>query len=91
MLGDTDTRRLYAALVTVPQLFAVLGGLQSWPLLLALLSSPLAVLLARRVLGGAAGRGLIPVLVRTGQLLLLWSALTALGLGLGLVFGHPLA
>ena len=88
LLGDTDTRRLYAAMVTVPLLFSVLAGLQSWPLLLALAAAPLAVLLARRVLGGIGGRQLIPVLARTGLLLLLWSALTAIGLGLGLVVGR---
>ena len=48
------------------------------------------MLLARRVLGGAAGRELIPVLARTGLLLLAWSALTAVGLGLGLLLGLPL-
>ena len=85
LLGDTDTRRLYVALVAVPLLFSALAGLRSWPLLLGLLSAPLAVPLARLVLGGAAGRDLIPVLARTSLLLLAWSALTALGLGLGLV------
>ena len=90
LLGDTDTRRLYVALVSVPLLFSALAGLHSWPLLLALASTPLAVPLARRVLGGAAGRDLIPVLARTSLLLLAWSALTALGLGLGLVVGRPL-
>ena len=90
LLGDTDTRRLYVALVALPLLFSALAGLLSWPLLLALASTPLAVPLARRVLGGAAGRDLIPVLARTSLLLLAWSALTALGLGLGLVVGRPL-
>jgi 1,4-dihydroxy-2-naphthoate octaprenyltransferase len=89
-LGDTDTRRLYVALVTIPLLFSALAGLLSWPLLLALATAPIAVLLARRVLGGAVGRELIPVLARTGLLLLAWSALTAVGLWLGLVFGRPL-
>ena len=46
LLGDTDTRRLYAALVMVPLLFSALAGLHSWPLLLAL---------ASRAAGGAAG------------------------------------
>ena len=89
-LGDTDTRRLYVALVTIPLLFSALAGLLSWPLLLALATAPIAVLLARRVLGGAVGRELIPVLAAAGLLLLAWSALTAVGLGLGLVFGRPL-
>jgi 1,4-dihydroxy-2-naphthoate octaprenyltransferase len=90
LLGDTDTRRLYVALVATPLLFSALAGLLSWPLLLGLAGTPLAVLLARQVLGGATGRDLIPVLARTSLLLLVWSALTALGLGLGLVVGGPL-
>ena len=61
VLGDTDTRRLYAALVTVPLLFSLLAGLRSWPTAARRCSPlPLAVLLARRVLGGAAGAGADP-------------------------------
>ena len=47
-----------------------------------LLAVPLAVFLARDVLGGATGRALIPVLGRTGLLLLAWSLLTAVGAAL---------
>jgi 1,4-dihydroxy-2-naphthoate octaprenyltransferase len=83
VLGDRDTRRLYAALVLAPFVFTVLAGLRSWPMLLALLTVPLAVLLVRAVLGGAQGRDLIGVLARTGMLLLAWSALTGVGLALG--------
>ena len=83
LLGATDTRRLYVALVTVPFVLSALGGLRSWPLLLALLAAPLAVAQARRVLGGADGRALIRVLGQTGLLLLAWSVLTAVGLALG--------
>ncbi len=85
VLGATDTRRLYVALVTVPFVLSALGGLRSWPVLLALLAGPLAVVQARRVLGGADGRALIRVLGQTGLLLLAWSALTAVGLALGAV------
>jgi 1,4-dihydroxy-2-naphthoate octaprenyltransferase len=83
LLGDRDTRRLYVALVSVPFVFSVLAGLRSWPIMLALLALPLAVLLARTVLGGAEGRALIPVLARTGILLLAWSTLTGIGLAVG--------
>jgi 1,4-dihydroxy-2-naphthoate polyprenyltransferase len=83
LLGDRDTRRLYAALVTIPFLLSVLAGVRSWPMLLALLTAPLAVVQVRRVLGGADGRALIRVLGQTGLLLLSWSALTAVGLALG--------
>jgi 1,4-dihydroxy-2-naphthoate polyprenyltransferase len=83
MLGDRDTRRLYAALVTVPFLLSVVAGLRSWPMLLALAALPLALLPARQVLGGAEGRALIRVLGQTGMLLLAWSVLTGVGLALG--------
>ncbi|MGH3566219.1 MAG: 1,4-dihydroxy-2-naphthoate polyprenyltransferase [Pseudonocardia sp.] len=85
LLGDTDTRRLYAALVLTPFLLSAVAGLRSWPMLLGLLAVPLAVTPVRRVLGGAGGRRLIRVLGATGMLLLVWSAATGLGLVLGLV------
>ncbi|MCW2716357.1 MAG: 1,4-dihydroxy-2-naphthoate polyprenyltransferase [Pseudonocardiales bacterium] len=85
LLGATDTRRLYVALVTVPFLLSILGALRSWPLALGLLAAPLAVVQARRVLGGADGRALIRVLGQTGLLLLAWSVATAVGLSLAAV------
>lgn len=83
VLGDTDTRRLYVALVTVPLLLSLLAGLRSWPMLLGLLPLPLVLMLARQVLSGADGRKLIRVLAQTGILLLAWSVLTGIGLALG--------
>jgi 1,4-dihydroxy-2-naphthoate octaprenyltransferase len=80
LMGDRDTRRLYAALVLVPLLLSVAMGVLAWPLLLGLIAAPLAVLVARLVLRGATGPDLIPVLARTGILLLLWSVGTAVGL-----------
>ena len=85
LLGDTDTRRLYAALVAVPFVLSALAGLRTWPMLLALAALPLAVLPARQVLGGADGRALIRVLGATGVLLLAWSVLTGVGAALGAV------
>ena len=40
ILGDRDTRRLYAALVLLPFLLTALAGLRSWPVLLGLLRCP---------------------------------------------------
>ncbi|WP_214364664.1 1,4-dihydroxy-2-naphthoate polyprenyltransferase [Pseudonocardia sp. H11422] len=85
LLGDTDTRRLYAALVVLPFVLTALSGLRSLPMLLGLLALPLAIAQLRRVLGGADGRKLIRVLRDTGLLLLAWSAATAVGLALGFV------
>jgi 1,4-dihydroxy-2-naphthoate polyprenyltransferase len=85
VLGDTDTRRLYAVLVLLPIGLSALAGIWSWPMLLGLLALPLAVVQARRVLGGAGSRQLVPVLGATGILLLTWSAATAIGLASGQV------
>ncbi|HEY0814806.1 MAG TPA: 1,4-dihydroxy-2-naphthoate polyprenyltransferase [Pseudonocardia sp.] len=85
VLGDRDTRRLYAALLVLPFLLTVLAGLRSWPVLLGLLALPLAVVPVRQVLGGADGRALIRVLGQTGLLLLGWSVLMGVGLALGSV------
>jgi 1,4-dihydroxy-2-naphthoate octaprenyltransferase len=81
-LGDQRTRYLYVVLVVLPllmvPLLAGLGGRLLGALALV------AVLPARRpvvaVLGGARGRGLIPVLADTGRVQLVYGTLLALGL-----------
>jgi 1,4-dihydroxy-2-naphthoate polyprenyltransferase len=82
VLGDTDTRRLYAALALLPLLLSAVAGIRSWPMLLGLLALPLAVAPVRKVLGGADGRRLVRVLGDTTLLLLAWSLATAVGLAL---------
>ena len=77
--------RLYAALVLLPFLLTVLGGVRSCAVLLGLVALPAAVLPVRKVLAGADGRALIRVLGQTGLLLLAWSVLTGVGLALGAV------
>ena len=84
-LGDTRTRSLFVVLLVIPMvLVPVLAG-GSGRVLAAL--ALLAVVPARRpvvaVLGGARGRGLIPVLEGTGQVQMVYGALLALGLFLG--------
>lgn len=80
--GDGRTRALYVALVVLPfVLVPLVAGLGERPAgALALV----AVLLARRpverVLQGAAGADLVPVLAATGQVQLAFGALLALGL-----------
>jgi 1,4-dihydroxy-2-naphthoate octaprenyltransferase len=83
VLGDRDTRRLYAALVLLPFLLTALAGLRSWPILIGLLALPAAVIPVRPVLAGADGRALIRVLGQTGLLLLGWSVLVGVGLAFG--------
>jgi 1,4-dihydroxy-2-naphthoate octaprenyltransferase len=84
-LGDRRTRFLFVALLVAPMLLVpVLAGLSGR--LLATLSL-VALLPARApviaVLGGARGRGLIPVLVGTGRVQMVYGGLMAVGLFLG--------
>ena len=82
LLGDAGTRRLYAVLLTVPMLLSLVGALIHPAVLLGLLAAPLACSPLRRVLSGARGRDLIPVLGRSGLIMLVWSLGTAVGLAL---------
>jgi len=82
LLGAHDTRRLYTALVVLPFVLTLIAGLRSPTMLLGPLALPLAVSPVRRVLSEATGRRLVNVLRQTGILLLAWSTLTAVGLGL---------
>ncbi len=82
-LGDRRTRVLYAILLAVPYLLAVVlsAGGREWSVL-ALLSAPMGVRTARTVLDGARGRDLIPVLRDTGVTELLYAVLLTIGLAL---------
>ena len=83
-LGDRATRLQYALFAAVayavPVMLAVRDG-RAW-LMLPWLSAPVAIVLVRRILRGAAGRDLNPMLERTGQLLVMFGALLAIGLWL---------
>ncbi len=81
-IGDRRTRILYVCCVSVPFLAAI-GMAPAAPFaLLALIAVPLAVMPARQVLGGAAGRGLISVLGQTGRLQLAFGVLLTAGLAI---------
>ena len=83
VLGDRDTRVLYAALVVIPLGMTLVLSLRATGTLLALISLVLLVPALLRVLGGAEGRALIPTLRDTALGLLLWSLGTGIGLALG--------
>jgi 1,4-dihydroxy-2-naphthoate octaprenyltransferase len=85
LLGDRDTRRLYAALVGIPMLLSVVGAIANPWLLLGLIAAPLAYSPVRRVLNGVRGRDLIAVLGSSGAVMLVWSLGTAVGLALALL------
>jgi 1,4-dihydroxy-2-naphthoate octaprenyltransferase len=82
-LGAKRTRALYAALLAVALACVLILGIIHQTALVALLSFVLAVPSLRRVIGGAVGEELIPVLSGTGRFEMLYAALLALGLGAG--------
>ena len=79
-LGERGTRLLYAAMLLMPFVLMVPVIVAHWPAALVLLALPLAIGPVRTVLGGAAGRDLIPVLGATGRLELVYSLLLLSGL-----------
>lgn len=79
-LGQTRTRMLYTALLVIAFACVVVAAIIHPSALVALLSFALAVPLLRRVLGGAVGKDLIPVLSGTGRLELAYGVLLAIGL-----------
>jgi len=79
-LGESRTRALYSALLAVALAAVLVAGLIDSTAFIALLSFALAFPLLRRVLGGALGQDLVPVLSGTGRFELVYAALLALGL-----------
>ena len=82
-LGDRRTRWFYVALLGLAFAMVVAAAFDRTWVLLALLSIPLAVAPAKRVMAGATGPDLIPVLGETGRLQLVFGALATVGLLLG--------
>ena len=84
-LGDRNTRILYVVLIVMPVLLVpLLAGLSGRPVgVLALLAIVPARQPITQVLSGAKGPALIPVLVRTGQVQIVYALLLALGLWVG--------
>jgi 1,4-dihydroxy-2-naphthoate octaprenyltransferase len=81
-LGDSGTRWLYLALVTVPFAVSVLLGIRHPILLVGLLCAPLLINSVKAVAGKKVGRELIPALRDTGLAMLAWAVLTGVGLAL---------
>src|ERR1700712_4030135 len=82
MLGERDTRVLYAALVVIPLGMSLVLSLRAPWALLGLVALVLLVPALRRVLGGSRGPALIPVLRDTGLAMLAWAVGTAIGLAI---------
>lgn len=81
-LGDVRTRQLYVAMLAVAFLLLVPLALERPAVAGAALALVLAVGPVQRVLAGATGPQLVPVLVATGQVQLAFGLLLASGLAL---------
>lgn len=85
-LGDTNARRLFLGLVSVPFLISIGLAFATLPALIALLPLPLVIRATRPIRSGATGPGLIPVIGNTGRAMLAWAVITAAALALTAVF-----
>jgi 1,4-dihydroxy-2-naphthoate octaprenyltransferase len=82
VLGGPWTRILYAACTALPFMFVLaLAAPHPW-VLIALLAAPLSLPPTQKVLQGATGPALIPVLGETGRLQIAYGVLLAIGLAL---------
>jgi 1,4-dihydroxy-2-naphthoate octaprenyltransferase len=79
-IGDPATRRLYAAIIVAVFVSGAVVATMRTGALLALLAAPMAWATARPVRRGATGPALVPVLVSTSRLQLLYGALLTMGL-----------
>lgn len=77
-LGDTGARWFFIALIASTYLFAGLTG-ATWAIL-TIVTAPLSIPLCLQVLQGATGPALIPLLVKTGKLQLVFSIVFAISL-----------
>ena len=78
--GDKGSRLYFVALILSAYLFALLSG-QLWAGL-TLVTLPISITLIRKVLGGATGGALIPLLAATGKLQILFALSFAVALSL---------
>ena len=81
-IGDTRTRWCYVALVAGTFLFVVVSAVERPWALLGLVGIAAALKPVRAVLAGATGPALVPVLVATGQVQLVFGAGLAVGLAI---------
>ena len=82
VLGDRATRILYISLLMGGGLIGALTAISRPWALLTILTLPLSIALAAKVLKGAGGRDLIPLLQRTALLQLLFAFLYSAGLAI---------
>jgi 1,4-dihydroxy-2-naphthoate octaprenyltransferase len=81
-VGVLTTRRLFATCLLLPFAFSFAAAAFRLGALLALVALAIAISPVRRVLGGATGRDLIPVLGETGRTQLAFGLMLAVGIWL---------
>ncbi|ANE03164.1 1,4-dihydroxy-2-naphthoate polyprenyltransferase [Corynebacterium crudilactis] len=79
-LGDNGARTLFLALVSTPFIMSIVLAFAAWPVLVALIVLPLALMAAKPIRNKATGKDLIPVIGATGRAMALWAVLTGLAL-----------
>ena len=79
-IGDDATRLLYVSCIVMAFVLVLPVSLLEPGALLAFLAVPLAVAPVRTVVSGESGPGLVPVLVATGRLQLVYGVLLAAGI-----------
>jgi 1,4-dihydroxy-2-naphthoate polyprenyltransferase len=87
-IGERATRIQYVLFLVIAYVIPLVIALTDRarrPLLLTFATAPLAISLARRIIGGTAGRDLNRLLKKTGQLLLLFGATLSAGALFGAV------
>ncbi|WP_430393280.1 1,4-dihydroxy-2-naphthoate polyprenyltransferase [Corynebacterium qintianiae] len=93
-LGDVRARRVFTFLTLTPFAASFVLAIAYLPVLIALVALPLAVASTLKVMRGARGPELIPVLGLNGKAMLTWAVVTALALAWGgsMLFSYaPLA
>lgn len=79
-LGDAKARRAFVALLVLAHTAAIATFIPAT--MITLLAAPMTISIAKKVLSGASGKDLIPVLGQTGKLQLLFASLFAIALGI---------
>lgn len=86
-LGDARTRWFYVVLIVAAfAMVALMGAINAWTLI-GLLAAPWALRPVRVVTSGATGPSLIPALVSTGRLVIVYAVAVSAGLVIPIVFG----
>lgn len=86
-LGDTRTRGLFVLLIVVAFAAVIAMALVGPWVLLGLVATPWAIGPVRVVVSGATGPGLIPALVSTGHLVIVYAMAVSVGVLIPVVFG----